>query len=302
MRLYKGGFMAGGVDFTYTVGLDARTDQLTKKISSFQESLANRPLDVKIDFPGLKNQGAIKSALDSLGVSMDNIKKVTTETITLTDKQGNAYNEAKKLVVQYRDEFGKMATAFINVDNQTASTTKKQKEYDAVLKATEKTLNSTQHIQGKQREAIVATANELNSVIGEWKELAATHQADSPRAKELETRTRSLTDSLKQQEGATKTGAAGLQNFATTMQRAIKQSFAYAIAMRAIRLAQQELNNAIRYTIDLDTEMTKIQVLQVEGAKTAYEINNLADAFNRLAQEMGSSTLEVARGSVEWFN
>ena len=294
--------MAGGVDFTYTVGLDAKTDQLTKKISSFQESLQKRPIDINIDFPGLKNQGAIKNALDSLGVSMNNIRKVTTETITLTDKQGKAYDEAKKLVVQYINEYGKLATAIINVDNQTASSLKKQKEYDAILKATEKTLNNTQHVEGKQKQAIENTANALNKSIIEWKELAATHQADSPRAKELETRIRSLTDSLKQQEGATKTGAAGLQNFATTMQRAIKQSFAYAIAMRAIRLAQQELNNAIRYTIDLDTEMTKIQVLQVEGAKTAYEINNLADSFNRLAKEMGSSTLEVARGSVEWFN
>ena len=302
MRLYEGGFMANGVDFTYTVGLDAKTDQLTKKISSFQESLQKRPIDINIDFPGLKNQGAVKNALDSLGVSMDRVKKVTTETITLTDKQGKAYDEAKKLVVQYVNEFGKLATAYVNVDNQTGTTIKKQKEYDAILKATEKTLNSTQHVEESQRKTIEATANELNGAISEWKELAAAHQADTPRAKELETKINSLNNSLRQQAGATQTGAAGLQNFSTTMQRAIKQSFAYALAMRAVRLAQQKLNEAFKYAIDLNTEMTKIQVLQVEGAKTAYEINNLADSFNRLAKEMGSSTLEVARGSVEWFN
>ena len=85
------------------------------------------------------------------------------------------------------------------------------------------------------------------------------------------------------------------------MGNALKQTFAYGLAMRALRAAQRELNEAIRYTIDLNTEMAKIKVLQVEGAKTAYEINNLADSFNRLAQEMGASTLEVAKGSVEWL-
>lgn len=301
MRLYKGGFMANGVDFTYTVGLDAKTDQLTKKISSFQESLQKRPIDINIDFPGLKNQGAVKNALDSLGVSMDNIKKVTTETITLTDKQGRSFDEAKKLTVQYRNEFGKLATAIINVDNQTGASTKKQKEYDAVLKATERTLNSTQHVEEKQRQAIEKTADELNKSISQWKELASTHQANTPRAKELEIKIKSLTGTLQEQAGATRTASNAMQNFATRMGNAIKQTFAYGISMRAMRMVQQEFNKAIRYTIDLNTEMTKIQVLQVEGAKTSAEINKLANSYNKLAREMGATTLEVTQGSVEWL-
>lgn len=293
--------MAGGVDFTYTVGLEARTDQLTKKIDSFNKEIGGRSIELNVDLAGF-DQGKTKKAFDSLGVSLDNIKKVTSETITMTNAQGKSYEEVSKYVVQYTNAMGKLTTATINIDNQTKTAIAQSKRYDDTLKSTEKTLNSTQNVEAKHRDAIVATANALNSSISEWKELASTHQLASPRAKELETKIQSLTTTLKQQEGATKTGAAGLQNWASTAERVIKQSFAYAIAMRAIRSAQQEFNKALKFTIDLNTEMTKIQVLQVEGAKTAGEIDNLASSFNRLAQEMGSSTLEVARGSVEWFN
>ncbi|GEM_PF-6913012 len=293
--------MAGGVDFTYTVGLDARTDQLTKKIQSFEKEIGGRAIELNVDLAEF-DQGKTKAAFDSLGVSLENIKRVTTETVTLTNSQGKSYEEVSKYVVTYTNAMGKLTTAHINVDNSIKASQEQSKKYDAILKQTESTLNSTQNVEAKHRNAIVATAAALNNSISEWRKLAEAHEADSPRAKELETRIQSLTTTLKQQEGATKTGAAGLQSWASTAERVIKQSIAYGLAMRGLRIAQQELNKAIRYTIDLNTEMTKIQILQVEGAKTADQINRLAGSFNNLAKEMGSSTLEVARGSVEWFN
>jgi len=48
-------------------------------------------------------------------------------------------------------------------------------------------------------------------------------------------------------------------------------------------------------------EMTKIQVLQAEGAQTPAEIRALAQSYNALAKEMGATTIEVASGSVEWL-
>ena len=47
--------------------------------------------------------------------------------------------------------------------------------------------------------------------------------------------------------------------------------------------------------------MTKIQVLQIDGAKSNEEISNLAVQYNILAKEVGSTTTEVAKGSVEWL-
>jgi len=62
-----------------------------------------------------------------------------------------------------------------------------------------------------------------------------------------------------------------------------------------------QLKNAMKYVVDLNKEMTKIQVLQVEGAKTREEIDALGKSYNDLAQEMGVTTIQVAQGSVEWL-
>lgn len=99
----------------------------------------------------------------------------------------------------------------------------------------------------------------------------------------------------------TKAGANVFQSFTTRIANAIQQTIAYSFSIGLVYKAQQLLNDAVQYAIDLNTEMTKIQVLQAEGAKTPEEINVLAQSFNKLGQEMGASTLEIAKGSVEWF-
>lgn len=299
MGLYKGGFMTG-VDFTYTVGLDAKTDTLTKKVNAFRETLAGRPFDIKLDLKGFDTDKATQ-AFAQLGIEMDKIKTVTADVVTLVDKNGKIYQEAKGYTAQYTDELGRMTTAYMKIPTTIGDTAKKTKEYDAILKSTADTLNRTQNVNETHRQGIEKTADEIKDSISSWKQLAEQYGASSPQAKELETKITGLVGTLKQQEGATKTAANAMQNFGTRMANAIKQTFAYGLSMRALRMAQQKVNEAFKYTIALNTEMTKIQVLQVEGAKTTEQIDNLANAFNRLAQEMGATTLQVAEGSVEWL-
>jgi K+-sensing histidine kinase KdpD len=95
--------------------------------------------------------------------------------------------------------------------------------------------------------------------------------------------------------------AVGIQSWASTLERAIKQTVVYTLSIGTMRMAQQMLNDAIRFTIDLNTEMTKIQVLQAEGAQTPGQIRQLALEYNQLAKELGATTIEIAQGSVEWL-
>lgn len=289
-----------GVDFTYTVGLDAQTDALTKKVNAFRESIAGRPFNIKLDLQGFDTEKATQ-AFAQLGIEMDKIKTVTADVVTLVDKNGKIYQEAKGYTAQYTDELGRMVTAYMKIPTTIGDTAKKTKEYDAILKSTADTLNRTQNVDEKHRLGIEKTADEIKNSISSWKQLAEQYGASSPQAKELETKITGLVGTLRQQEGATKTAANAMQNFGTRMANAIKQTFAYGLSMRAMRLAQMQLNEAIKYTIDLNTEMTKIQVLQVESAKTAGEIDRLAQSFNDLAIQLGATTLAVAEGSVEWL-
>lgn len=93
----------------------------------------------------------------------------------------------------------------------------------------------------------------------------------------------------------------GFETFAKTMKsnfRMVAESF---ISFGIIYGTINQIKEAIQYVSDLNEEMVKIQVLQVEGAQTNEEIANLALQYNSLAKELGATTIEVASGSVEWL-
>lgn len=291
-----------GYDFTYTIGMNAEFAEVNRKVEAFNKQLQGREFDIKIDLAGYDNVGEVEKQLKKLGITTQELKNVTVETKTFIDAQGKSHQEVTKVITDHVNAYGKLEKVTTVVNSKYKETQDSLKKYDNLLKSTDTTLQGLQNVEGKHKDAIQATVTELNGAVSKWKAIAEQYGVGSAEAKKAEAEIDRLSKTFKEQAGATKTGAAGLQNWGTTAERVIKQSFAYAIAMRAMRMAQQEFNKAIKYTIDLNTEMTKIQVLQVEGAKTTSQINALADSYNRLAQEMGSSTLEVARGSVEWFN
>jgi TP901 family phage tail tape measure protein len=47
--------------------------------------------------------------------------------------------------------------------------------------------------------------------------------------------------------------------------------------------------------------MTKIQFLSIPGATSNEEIRTLSSDYNLLAKELGSTTIEISKGSVEWL-
>lgn len=92
------------------------------------------------------------------------------------------------------------------------------------------------------------------------------------------------------------TGASN--TFIGGMERAIRTTTQYALSLGLIYGAVNQLREGLRYIIDLNKEMTNIQL--VSGSSDA-EIANLAKGYNTLAKEMGATTLEVAKGSVEFI-
>lgn len=85
------------------------------------------------------------------------------------------------------------------------------------------------------------------------------------------------------------------------LSNAVQRTLQYATSTMLLYGAFNELKKGIQYIKDLNKEMVNIQVLQIEGAKTTEQINNLASSFNDLAKSMGATTTEVAAGSTEWL-
>lgn len=87
-------------------------------------------------------------------------------------------------------------------------------------------------------------------------------------------------------------------NFIQKLGASAKQFVYYQIAIRGMYEALNQLRLGIQYIKDLDKEMTSIQLVTGQSDES---LNTLAKSYNTLGKEMGVSTLEVAKGSLEFI-
>jgi TP901 family phage tail tape measure protein len=87
-------------------------------------------------------------------------------------------------------------------------------------------------------------------------------------------------------------------NLVSMFELAAKKVIIWAGATTLLYGSLQELRKAVQYIKDLNKEMTAIQIV---SNATDEEIRALAKDYNQLAKEVGATTVEVAKGSVEWI-
>lgn len=110
-----------------------------------------------------------------------------------------------------------------------------------------------------------------------------------------------MTNRLKELEAGLHGASSANLSFGEGMRRAITTIGEYALSTGLLYGAFNQLKQGMQYIIELNKEMTNIQVLQVEGARTKEEIDSLAKSYNNLAKELGATTIEVSKASVEWL-
>ena len=86
---------------------------------------------------------------------------------------------------------------------------------------------------------------------------------------------------------------------ATELGDTIKKVFNYVLVYRFFYMLQQGINKALETMKELDKAFTDIQMVTGD---TDEQTAQLAQDYNQLAKEMGSTTKEVAEGAAEWFN
>lgn len=327
--------MASNADTTIVLGIQGAMDtqQIMNEYSKLAKSLEAKPIAIKVEGQSnlgttLGEQGAFVESLTSLS---QNIERVQVQYEKFKDQTtGEEFTIASRQVVTLKDEFGNLTTEVkklnegdlkqiasnikewekIGTLTATQNVGKTAREYEAGFKKMGKAVNDAgdkaekflikaENMAGKPVEAGKILATQLVELKNKYNDLMESGDRDA--AKSVHGEMQVLSKELGNVDERLKRGAVGLQGWISTMGRALKQSIAYTLSLGLIRKAQDILNDSIQYAIDLNTEMTKILYLQVEGAKTSDEINTLAEAYNKLGQEMGVSTLEVAKGSVEWL-
>ncbi len=110
-----------------------------------------------------------------------------------------------------------------------------------------------------------------------------------------------LGEQLRVTETVTQKSAQAYSFMDSELGKSIQTTIRYATSVGLITAALSQLREGIQYVKELNKELTNIQVLQIEGAKTDQDIANLSMQYNDLAKSLGSTTIEVTRGSVEWL-
>ena len=284
--------------FTFGVGFKADTKALVESIKVFSGNLKNNPLNLKIALPDLKTTNAQK-ALDGIKKQAEIIDSVIVKTRTMETVSGKAITFITGMTTKWRDALGAVHTTYTKLDSTLKNLDKNVATFDAMGKKAVEWANRAEQMGKKEKEAIQSTSAALREKIAEFKKLAEAGQIT--KANKLVPEIAALNKNFNESVDAAKRSAEGVKSWSTRIGDAFKQTVAYAASLGLLRQAQRLLADGLRYVIELNKEMINIQVLQAEGARTPEEINSLADSFNRLAKEMGTTTLEIAKGSVEWL-
>ena len=87
-------------------------------------------------------------------------------------------------------------------------------------------------------------------------------------------------------------------NFSQEMQTAVKRTIEWSIAMSAVYGTINQIKEGIQFINDLDETLTNIQIV---SGMTADETRQLANEYNNLAKQLGSTTEAVSQGSLEFI-
>ncbi len=106
------------------------------------------------------------------------------------------------------------------------------------------------------------------------------------------------TESIKKSNTYVSQAVKEQRNLATEMSAVIRRTLESAATLGLMYGALNQLRQGIQYVKDLDKELTNVQVVTGMSQES---VEKLATGYNNLAQEMGVTTLEVAKGSLEWL-
>jgi len=89
------------------------------------------------------------------------------------------------------------------------------------------------------------------------------------------------------------------KNILTDLSKNAGKVAQWGIATSLVYGSLQEIRKALEYIVGLNKELTNIRIVT---GMDASQVTELSNGYNQLAKEMGATTLEVAEGSLEWFN
>jgi len=313
-------------NFTIHFGTAIDTQGLMTGVQNIMQTISKAPpITVGTQVRNV-DTGDAERVLTSIKSQATALNDVVVKQITYRNAVGETYTAITQMTTKYKAATGEMKTQTdqisSGVKNLGTGWTKVQEvlvrapigkqiaEFETYYKKQEQAFDKmaargaewstrAERMGQKEKQAIQESVNLLNQKINLYKQSVSTGNIQE--AERLANAVRAQNVVVEENIAKSKRAANAVRSWADNIKNAIVQTISYGLSLGTLRAAQQLLNQAVEFAIELNKEMTKIQLLQVEGAQTDDEINSLAQAYNGLAKELGATTLEVAKGSVEWL-
>ena len=275
----------------FRIQLETELD-IEKGLAKAQADAAKKTITVQLKFDTndiQKRFQEIKDNVDamaSLSAKKNKSGVIDQYKLNYVDQYKNKYSEVWRLSEQINATTGKTEMAWTHTEKVFDGIAARQKELNSSLqKANEFLEKSNNMAKTPAVNAAIAKAQEIKIAVSE---------GDVAKVQKLNSE-------LKVMEAGLSGTKVGLQSWTESLTRAIKQTVSYSISVGLVYNALGQLRKGLQYVVDLNKEMTNIQVLQVPGASNPEEIASLANQYNALAKELGVTSLSVAEGSVEWL-
>lgn len=214
-------------------------------------------------------------------------------TADMTEKQKN--NALDKQMLQANKDS-------LKIQKETnAEEKKKELQLKKNLAIVDKTTNAADAFLKKQdkykdspeKTAAIGYAKEIQSLAG-----SITSGMKPEEVTAITQRMSDLNVELKNTVGGLDRVRASSTSFTDKLKQSITTLFQYYLATQALHVALQQLSEGFQYVIELNKQMTDIQI--VTGFSNE-QVQGLTKDYNDLAKQLGATTIEVAKGSLEWF-
>jgi len=257
-------------DFKITLSANIDTTQIQKQLEQISKS-----------FTFNLNAPSSSGGSGSLAKSMTDIQRIGAENLKWQNNRialiTKAEEENKKFNEKQLQDIQRIGAENLKWEQRRqAEFAKYQKQVDAFL-AKSSNMNSA---NPKVANAI-GVANSLGSAI-------ANQDIDATRKLGAEFNT-------------AKSALIGLreagQSWTEGMLSSIKTTIQYAASIGLVYSALAQLKDGVQYVISLNKELTNIQLVTGQSTES---LNSLGKQYNEMASDLGSTTLEIAKTSVEF--
>jgi hypothetical protein len=292
----KGGLMAGTSNYKLLIEGQLTTEKIQLRLEELRKQ-TKLILNFEVD---QKDMGKVNEILESIRSKGGTIGKIK---LFEDDKGG-----VSKAIIEYKNEAGQIEKITRDINTGVKVTKERYVDLARVESESLKIEKDRLVLTAKQADEMAKAALNADKFLARSKNMQQTPQVQAAVgiAQKIKIESvagnieevRKLSNQLDIAKASFSNVTQGIRSWTAGMAQSLKSTIQYAASVGLLYGALNQLKQGIQYIKDLNKEMVNIQMVTGQSDR---EINKLAVGYNKLGKEMSVSTLDIAKGSLEFI-